>query len=265
MARHYKTQRFEVARLLEIAILEGLIKPGIKLPELLLSRELGVSQASVREALQHLESAGLVVKYPNRGSYVIALTAEDLVAIYQLRQELEPMACALAAERMGPESLDALQACIQEMQTAAKQHNYRAHSNADQRFHRLIWEAQPNRYLEKLLKVICLPLFANDLVRRNPTAYLNYERSTRQHTLILRALGTRDPSLVQKLVPPSNPSFCVCRRGPPPSTAPRTICWCAWRRTKGSSDTANLTLRRKSEGQWSRRRCLMAFAMGSAM
>jgi len=200
MARQYKTQRFEVARLLERAILEGLIRPGIKLPELLLSRELGVSQASVREALQHLESAGLVVKYPNRGSYVIALTPEDLVAIYQLRQELEPMACALAAERMGPESLDALQACIQEMQTAAKQHDYRAHSNADLRFHRLIWEAQPNRYLEKLLKVICLPLFANDLVRRNPTAYLNYERSTRQHTLILRALGTRDPSLVQKVV-----------------------------------------------------------------
>ncbi len=200
VARRYKTQRFEVARLLESAILEGRIKPGTRLPELLLSRQLGVSQASIREALQQVENNGLVVKYPNRGSFVISLTPEDLVAIYQLRQELEPMACALAAERMSSETLDALQTCISEMQEAAVKHDYRAHSNADLQFHRLIWEGQPNRYLEKLLKVICLPLFANDLVRRNPTAYLNYEQSTRQHTLILRALGTRDPSLVQKLV-----------------------------------------------------------------
>lgn len=198
--RLYKTQRFEVAHLLENAILEGQIKPGTRLPELVLSRQLGISQASIREALQQLESSGLVVKYPNRGSFVISLTPEDLVAIYQLRQELEPMACALAAERMSSETLDALQACILEMRQAAGKHDYRAHSSADLRFHRLIWEAQPNRYLGKLLRVICLPLFANDLVRRNPTAYLNYERSTRQHTLILRALGTRDPSLVQKLV-----------------------------------------------------------------
>lgn len=200
MARHYKTQRFEVARLLESAILEGRIKPGTRLPELVLSKRLGVSQASIREALQQLESTGLVSKHPNRGSFVISLAPEDLVAIYQLRQELEPMACALAAERISREGLEALQTCILEMEEAAKKQDYRAHSNADLRFHRLIWEAQPNRYLEKLLRVICLPLFANDLVRRNPTAYLNYERSTRQHTLILRALGARDPSLAQKLV-----------------------------------------------------------------
>lgn len=200
MVRQHKTRRFEIARLLENAILEGRIKPGTKLPELLLSRELGVSQASIREALQHLESTGLVVKYPHRGSFVISLTAEDLVDIYQLRRELEPLACGLAAERMAAERLDALQSCIAEMQAAAGTHDYFAYSNADLRFHRLIWEAQPNRYLEKALKVICLPLFANDLIRRYPTGYLNYERSARQHTLILSALRTHDAALVHKLV-----------------------------------------------------------------
>jgi len=200
MATQFKTQRFALARALEKAILEGRIKPGTRLPELLLSKELGVSQASVREALQQLENSGLVVKYPHRGSFVISIAAQDLVDIYQLRQELEPIACGLAAERMSAEQLEALQACIGEMQSAAARRDYQSHSNADLQFHRLIWEAQPNRYLEKMLKVICLPLFANDLIRRYPSAYLNYERSFQQHRLILSALRTRDAALVQKLV-----------------------------------------------------------------
>ena len=200
MAAQFKTQRFALARALENAILEGRIKPGTRLPELLLSKELGVSQASVREALQQLENSGLVVKYPHRGSFVISLAAQDLVDIYQLRQELEPMACGLAAERMSAERLASLQACIGEMQSAAAKRNYLSYSNADLKFHRLIWEAQPNRYLEKMLKVICLPLFANDLIRRYPSAYLNFERSARQHTLILSALRTRDAAFVQKLM-----------------------------------------------------------------
>lgn len=195
-----KTKRLEVARLLETAILTGRLTPGTRLRELKLAAEFGVSQASIREALQHLESLGLVVKYPNRGSFVINLDADDVVRIYQVRRELEPLACALAATYMKQETLQKLGECIEQMQAAAESSDYHAYSNADLRFHRLIWESQPNRWLEKSLTAICLPLFANDLIRRYSTAYINFDRAAREHQRILAVLGTRDAELVRKVV-----------------------------------------------------------------
>ncbi len=193
------TKRLEVARQLENQILTGHLKPGTRLKELRLASELGVSQASIREALQHLESRGLIVKYPNRGSFVLNLEASDLVHIYQVRSELEPLACALAAEQIRQETIDMLQSCIDEMEAAADRRDYLAYSDADLRFHRLIWQSQPNRYLEKSLTSICLPLFANDLLRRYPGAYLNFAGAGRQHRRILAVLKTRDASLVKKV------------------------------------------------------------------
>jgi DNA-binding GntR family transcriptional regulator len=195
-----RTKRIEVARLLEDAILTGRLTPGTRLRELKLAAEFGVSQASIREALQHLESLGLVVKYPNRGSFVINLEADDVVHIYQVRRVLEPLACALAATHLSQATLDLLEKCIQGMEAAADCRDYRAYLNADREFHRLIWESQPNPWLGRALKGLCLPLFANDLILRYSTAYIDYERAEREHRRIVSVLRTRDADLVRKVV-----------------------------------------------------------------
>jgi DNA-binding GntR family transcriptional regulator len=194
-----KTKRHEVARQLENAILAGRLRPADRLPELKLASELGVSQACIREALQELEALGLVVKHPNRGSFVIDLTGDDLVHIHQVRCELEPLACAMAAVTANQAMLDELERCIEQMRTGGEKRNYQAYLDADYRFHLLIWQSQPNRYLEKALKTICLPLFAGDLVRRSSTAYLNFDRAVKQHRLIVKALRTGDSALVTKV------------------------------------------------------------------
>src|SRR5215471_14981927 len=94
MRRTSKTKRHEVARRLEEAILAGELRPGARLHEMKLASQLNVSQASVREALQELEGLGWVTKYPNRGSFVMNLTNQELIQIYQVRRQLEPLACA---------------------------------------------------------------------------------------------------------------------------------------------------------------------------
>jgi len=63
-----RNNRFEVARVLEHAILTGQLRPGTCLPEMRLAREMGVSQASVPEGPQDLEGLGLVQEYPKRAS-----------------------------------------------------------------------------------------------------------------------------------------------------------------------------------------------------
>ena len=192
MPKKAHNNRFEVARVLENAVLMGQFPPGARLPEMHIARELGVSQASVREALQHLEGLGLVRKYPNRGTVVIQLDSEDLVQIYQVRLELEPMACGLAASPLTLGTQGYLQDCLEAMQSAADTNNFQAFSAADVRFHRCLWAAQPNRYLERSLQTICLPLFAFDLIRRYAAPHVNFRRTIVQHQRIVTAMRSGD-------------------------------------------------------------------------
>lgn len=193
-------KRAQVTSLLQETILCGQLKPGTRLPEIRLGRELGVSQAIVREALQELEGLGLIAKKARQGSYVIELNADDLVQIYQVRSELESLACALTAQRYTQAIHETLQACIAAMHTASLDNDFLAYARADVQFHRSIWAAQPNRFLEKTLESVCLPLFAYDLIRRGATTSLDYARVTRQHELILSALRAGDPDRVSRLM-----------------------------------------------------------------
>jgi DNA-binding GntR family transcriptional regulator len=191
--------RFSVASQLEERILTGKIKPGGRLPEMALARELGVSQAGIREALQELESLGLVVKHPNRGSFVIEIDAIRLQHIFQVRRELEPLACSLLAGHLAPEALDSLQRCLADMKAASERNDYPAYLDADLRFHRTLWASQPNRLLERSLCTACLPLFAYDLIRRYSSRYQNFPRAIRQHQWILDAILTGEAARVSRI------------------------------------------------------------------
>jgi DNA-binding GntR family transcriptional regulator len=186
--------------MLEAAILSGHIKPGTRLIELQLAKEFRVSQSSIREALQDLEMVGLVVKNSNRGSFVIDLSSEDLIHIYQLRQELEPMACAFAAGCLKQQTLDALEQCIARMRQSVKKREIKTYLSADLSFHRIIWESQPNPYLQKALTTLCLPLFAYELVERQAGVHMDFGRAIRRHELIVSVLRTGDPVRVAKLM-----------------------------------------------------------------
>lgn len=164
--------------------------------EIKIARVMGVSQSSVREALQELEAQGLIVKYRNRSSHVIALDSNDLAYIHQVRRKLEPTACALAAPHMTRARLETIKEAIAAMKTAQESRDIAAFVQADLSFHRLIWRAQPNRYLEKCLQFLCVPLFAHDLIRRYGNAYLDFDRIIHQHQQLADALWTKDPEWV---------------------------------------------------------------------
>jgi DNA-binding GntR family transcriptional regulator len=68
------------------------------------------------------------------------------------------------------------------------------------RFHQYVWSAQPNRILEKQLNSLCLPLFAYDLIERCHCAHLDFDRSARQHRMMIEVLSSRDGVRAEKLV-----------------------------------------------------------------
>ncbi len=191
--------RQQAADALEEMILAGHYLAGQKIPQARLAREFGLSQGSVREALQELEARGLIIK-AGRTWRVVRLSEDDVSNIYQVRAVLEPLACKLAAQVWDQRLRVRLEELLAVMQHAAEDRDYRRHSQADMKFHQAIWAHQPNRYLEKLLSQLCMPLFAYDLVQRAARAYLNFERSLRQHSFIIDVLQCRDGERAGRII-----------------------------------------------------------------
>src|ERR1700754_1197613 len=89
--------RHSVTESIRNAILLGRFKGGERLPERALCEMTGVSRTLVREALRQLESEGLITVLPHRGPVVASLSVKQAEGIYQVRIELEGLACQLFA------------------------------------------------------------------------------------------------------------------------------------------------------------------------
>jgi DNA-binding GntR family transcriptional regulator len=89
-----------VADTLRLAILRGHFGPGQLMPQEEIAKQFGVSRAPVRDALQKLESEGLIVMHPYRGAVVATLSAEDVEEVFLIREALETKALRLSVRRM---------------------------------------------------------------------------------------------------------------------------------------------------------------------
>ncbi|WP_161988392.1 GntR family transcriptional regulator [Elioraea sp. Yellowstone] len=74
--------------------------PGSLLSENQLAEELGISRTPVREALRELATSGLVRILPQRGVEVSEPSVQDIVEVYQLREQLEGFAARVTAEHL---------------------------------------------------------------------------------------------------------------------------------------------------------------------
>ena len=136
-------------RLLE-RIIAGAYPPGSRIVETRVARELGTSQAPVREALRDLEALGVVEISPFRGARVRRPGLDELLEAYGVRAELEAMAVRLAMPRLGPADLDAMAALIDEMRRCADDGDTVGEAAADAAFHGALVDRAGNATLRRL-------------------------------------------------------------------------------------------------------------------
>lgn len=91
-ASHNDTLKDRVLAQLQQLIVTGDLMPGSKLLETQIAETLGVSRATLREAMNRLVEIGLLESKPFRGTTIRALSRRDLSEIYSLRTGLEQMA-----------------------------------------------------------------------------------------------------------------------------------------------------------------------------
>jgi DNA-binding GntR family transcriptional regulator len=175
-------------RLLE-EILAGRYAPDARIVETQVARELGTSQAPVREALRGLAALGVVEITPFRGARVRRPTRRDLLEAYAVRSALETLAARLAVPQMTDADLSELSGLMDQMQTAARRGDGHAVAEADARFHGRIVELAANGTLEKVWRSL-EPFSRTYLTLVVPGADPRW--SANLHTPILAALRARD-------------------------------------------------------------------------
>lgn len=157
--------RDDLAACLQQDIITGIFHPGQRIVERELIGRFGVSSIPVREALQDLESKGLLVRRPNRGYSVVKLTREDALRICELRRVLEPKIVEWATTRISADGLAELERHLTAIDIAAREGNMAAFFHADLLFHRKLWDASGNPYAVRALDASMGSLFASGLAR----------------------------------------------------------------------------------------------------
>ncbi len=176
-------------RLLD-AILSGRYPPGSRIVETRVAKEVGTSQAPVREALRDLEALGLVEIEAFRGARVRHPSAHELLEAFGVRSALESFGVVLAVPRLGPTELGDLEADLEAMRRAADEHDAPAQAAADARFHARVIEATENRALERVWRRL-EPFLRTYITILLPGADLHHLAEL--HAPVLDALRRGDP------------------------------------------------------------------------
>jgi DNA-binding GntR family transcriptional regulator len=138
--------REQIKEILLERILRGELEPGERLVETRLARELGTSQAPVREALRDLQLLRLVESEPFRGARVRAVDDEQLLPVFPVRMALEELAAREAARRAGGD-VHLLEQEVEAMRDAADAGDWRTQISHDLAFHRTVIEMADNEPL----------------------------------------------------------------------------------------------------------------------
>ncbi|WP_306006680.1 GntR family transcriptional regulator [Aquicoccus porphyridii] len=189
LARDALSQR--IAQALTEAIVSGRLKPGDRVSESAIAREMGTSRAPVREAGRLLESAGLLVSKANRGFFVRTITADDLDSIYELRLCIEREAAARLVRVGGVAGVvPDLHLQLDEMTGRSADGQVIHQIAADLQFHRLIVKNSGNSRFLAVFDTLASEIQASTaLIDR---VFDDPHKIARNHLLIIDALETGD-------------------------------------------------------------------------
>jgi DNA-binding GntR family transcriptional regulator len=168
-----KTEQVRQAILFQI--LSGALRPGERLLEAKLSKELGVSQATINAALQDLHNQGLVKKLLNRSTRVSRYTQAEIEKLFNVRLILEPAAAEAVSLSWSEEAHSRLRDQVDLMRRAARAKDLAKFCLADFTFHQEVYLLTGNSFLIQACQAIAAAPFAYilcDHLEALPTDYL---------------------------------------------------------------------------------------------
>lgn len=143
-----KTKKQIVHDQLRELIISGQLQPETLLQDRKLSVMLNTSRTPIREALQLLESEGLVKTLMGKGTVVTKINYEDIARIYDVREYLEGLAARLCAQMISAQQLEAIKEQFEQMDRCLNGISDRQQLfSIDNQFHNLIMTFSRNDLL----------------------------------------------------------------------------------------------------------------------
>ncbi len=181
-------------------MLRGGARPGTLINELELARQFGVATNGIREFLIRFSRFGLIEKKSNSGWLFKGFTEPFALELFEIRMMFELRSARLFSELPQASPMwESLAALAKEHRRLFDELETRFHdfSALDNRFHRLINEASPNRFIDDFYDVITFIFHYHyqwnkrDELERNRVAIL-------EHIAYIEALQSRDAKRIEK-------------------------------------------------------------------
>lgn len=192
-------------------IKKGILKPGEKLPsERKLAGLLGVSRASVREAIQALAFSGYLEVIQGKGTYILEMATKydeivnffsefsnySLDYLMEARIMLEGEFARLAALNASQEEIDVIEKIFNEI---AKSRDLNSFVVKDLELHLTIAKATHNPFMNGLMKII------GEMLYKETQRIIGISRYTRENTIettrsLVQAIKQRNTEKAKELM-----------------------------------------------------------------
>jgi DNA-binding GntR family transcriptional regulator len=183
---------------LKESIYRGRLRPGQRIVERELARRLGVSRIPLRESLVRLESEGLVRTVPYSATFVEELSPADMLEIYSLRRELEPLATRLAAVRADAALVEKLKRLCEQMTRDTASGNMAQLDRTDYRFHHAIVAGSGHKRLLRSYESAHIRIVGPQVDYANVLA-LPSDTTAKEHLMLVERIEQRDADGAERL------------------------------------------------------------------
>ncbi len=136
---------------LQRRILTGVLPAGAVIPQAKLAAEIGVSTTPLREAIRRLSAEGMVELEAHRDARVTPVSANEARHLYQVRENLDPLAAALAARTRTAADIAAISNAFDRLSPIASASDVDALVR-HREFHRTVYRASGNPVLIDILE-----------------------------------------------------------------------------------------------------------------
>lgn len=188
----------QISEALHDMIVRGELEPGASLNESVLSRQLGVSRNTVREAVRILGQSGLIEQEMHRGAIVRPIAVEEVLDLYKAREVLEITAVKSTGRNT---DLSGVERALADLSEAFKASDEAEAVQRDLRFHGSIVALLGTAHLDRYFAELSVELrFYLSIISHVDHEVDEPDALIEQHAAILRALQKGDKRLAARLL-----------------------------------------------------------------
>lgn len=191
----YQDLSFMAYQQIKSMILREYIKPGEKIVQEDIAKQLGISRMPLHKAFQMLENELLVENKPRKGIYVKEVDLFELADAFECREAIEGIAVKRLATSITEEEVDKLYSFFEPFTKDTDNADLIKYQEADQQFHTMIINLCNNQILRKMemLGNILFHTYRRGLIRP-PSETLQ------EHFAIINSLRQRNGNESERLI-----------------------------------------------------------------